>query len=150
LRSFVKLYGSGGSLGSALAISFSPAPYSSPVDAFFFLVPVADPAAPVPVAEVFASVPAADPPAAAPVVAPFVPFPVVSLAFFVPLAAIFVSVPVSSQVPVGLGPYVHFPLAVSYSSHFPSWLYEFSKFRTVAQTVYHAHTSFFNSIILLS
>jgi hypothetical protein len=134
LRSFSKLYESGGSVVSALAISSSPALF----DAFFLLVLVADPAAAAAVAEFFPSVlvadPAAavsvaeispsvfvaDPAAAASVVAAFAPLPVVFLAVFVPLAAIFVSVPVSVLVPAVLVSADQVPLAVSYSSHYPS------------------------------
>jgi hypothetical protein len=151
LRSFSKLYESGGSVVSALAISSSPALF----DAFFLLVLVADPAAAsvaeisssvlvadpaaaaavaeffpsvlvadpaaaVSVAEISPSVFVADPAAAASVVAAFAPLPVVFLAVFVPLAAIFVSVPVSVLVPAVLVSADQVPLAVSYSSHYPS------------------------------
>jgi hypothetical protein len=108
LRNFSKLYWAGGDVVSAFAIS------SSPVDAFFFLVPVADPAA------------------ADPVVAAFVPLVV------------------SDLVPADLVSAAHIPLADSFSSNFPSWIHELSKFRIGAQTVLHAQPSFFNSIILLS
>jgi hypothetical protein len=151
LRSFSKLYGSGGSVVSALAISSSPALF----DAFSLLVLVADPAAasfaeifssvlvadpvaPASVAEISSSVLVADPVAAASaaeispsvfvadpvapasVVAAFAPLPVVFLAVFVPLAAIFVSVPVSVLVPAVLVSAAQVPLAVFYSSHYPS------------------------------
>src|SRR3989304_1431195 len=79
--------------------SYSSTP--APVDAFFFLVPVADPVAP------------------APVCAAFGPLPVVSLTYFVPLAALFVSVPVAAPIPAVLVSAAQVPLAVSCSSHFP-------------------------------
>jgi hypothetical protein len=162
LRNFSKLYWAGGDVVSAFAIS------SSPVDAFFFLVPVADPAAADPVVAAFVPLVVSDLVPADLVYAAFGPLAVSDLvpadlvcAAFVPLAvsdlvpadlvcAAFVPLAVSDLVPADLVSAAHIPLADSFSSNFPSWIHELSKFRIGAQTVLHAQPSFFNSIILLS
>jgi hypothetical protein len=114
-RYISKLYWVGGSVVSALAISSSPAP----VDAFFFLVPAANP--------VTAPVVAAFVPLAVSLLVPvvlvsaaFVPLPVSLLVPVVLVSAAFVPLPVFSLVLVVLVSADQIPLALSFSSHFPS------------------------------
>jgi hypothetical protein len=144
LRNFSKLYWAGGDVVSAFAIS------SSPVDAFFFLVPVADPAAADPVVAAFVPLVVSDLVPADLVYAAFGPLAVSDLVPADLVCAAFVPLAVSDLVPADLVSAAHIPLADSFSSNFPSWIHELSKFRIGAQTVLHAQPSFFNSIILLS